>query len=41
MIHAWKRLKRKVLFEYPRLTLWEDIVKLPNGKQITYFLAAP
>ncbi len=41
MIQKWKTLKRTTVFEHPRITLVEDAVELPNGKQITYLREHP
>ena len=35
-IEKWEILNQKVIFEHPRLTLIEDIVRLPNGKETSY-----
>lgn len=32
----WKKLETKILFEHPRLTVVEDDVQLPDGKQTKY-----
>jgi ADP-ribose pyrophosphatase len=32
----WKRISTKVLFELPRLTVWEDSAQLPDGQIIQY-----
>lgn len=32
----WKKLSTKLLFEHPRIKLWEDSVQLPSGKTTTY-----
>jgi ADP-ribose pyrophosphatase len=35
-IKKWKKLSEEVVFEHPRLTLIEDTVLLPTGKETTY-----
>lgn len=37
----WKTISTKLLVETPRLSVQEDIVELPNGKQSTYHLQKP
>lgn len=32
----WEKISSKVLFKHLRLTVVEDIVQLPNGKQVPY-----
>ena len=32
----WKRLSSSKIFEHPRLTIYEDTVKLPSGLETTY-----
>lgn len=41
MIKPWKKISNKTLFEHKRLTIYEDIVELPDGNRITYFWGAP
>lgn len=41
MIHKWKFISRKTLFDHPRMTIVEDEVLLPNNKQIAYIREAP
>lgn len=40
-IEKWEILSQKVVFEHPRLTLIEDEVRLPNGKETTYLKHKP
>ena len=32
----WKRLQTTVLLDHPRITVYEDTVELPNGRQTEY-----
>ena len=40
-IKRWKLLTKKIVFEHPRLTLREDVVRLPNGKTLAYLRHKP
>jgi|SRR3989344_913795 len=33
---AWKKINSKTIFTHPRITLIEDTVELPNGRQVPY-----
>lgn len=41
MISKWRFIRRKILLDHSRITIMEDTVKLPNGKEIKYVLEAP
>lgn len=32
----WKKIKSKIVFEHPRLTVIEDTVQLPGGQEVPY-----
>lgn len=36
MIKKWKQLSSKLIFEHPRIKLFEDQVELPDGEQSSY-----
>lgn len=41
MIRKWKFISRKPLLDHPRMTIVEDTVELPDGRQVTYLRQAP